>query len=264
MRCVAYVLVGLVVGLVVGGSGCGRRTEAEEMDDVCHAGERSGADKVARDERASHTAQWIEKRVKSPAVKKALAALPGTDGDKREILRLIAKEHGYTGPCPMAEWTAEEEHELIAQLRSSPDPRTTLERSVLRDYDSLYDQHVADNPHDSADQFALLEEHDDLIGSPDPEPFAKRLAKAGCPELASSFRPTEPRGRELLAACKARGPAILAAHEVDAATTAYDASRALLFDAVASPQRRASELHGAIVDVLVGPGQPGSPSAVTE
>lgn len=81
---------------------CSKR--ASDMQLVCEAGERSGAMKLANpNDRASHTAQWIKDNVSDQKLLKQFWSLADYSGDKGEILRMMAKENGYTGPCPMAD-----------------------------------------------------------------------------------------------------------------------------------------------------------------
>lgn len=50
------------------------------------------------------TAQWIEANLTSTDAKEAFQALAHADPAQRgELLRMAARESGYTGDCPMAD-----------------------------------------------------------------------------------------------------------------------------------------------------------------
>jgi len=92
----------LALGAVVG---CGRL--ARDFEDICHAEERAGVGAVSDPaEKAHRIATWIAGRLRTKDAKRSMGALAAVPCEaKAGILREMAREAGYHGPCPMADYS---------------------------------------------------------------------------------------------------------------------------------------------------------------
>ncbi len=242
-------------------AGCGRA--ARDFDDICHAGARAGVASVADPaERAHRVAAWLQGNVRTSEARRTLDALAGLAGceHKGALLREAAREAGYEGACPMADESERECRraapvalaqppaaqdaggEAEAQrIRGSAAPiRATTELLVIRGQ-ALYGR--------------VLPVY--FSYSAQPEGFADEVARAGCPApVAARFAATDHRAREFLAACGPHGARLLSRTTPDAEATVGRAALALVLEAAASDDLRASALHRALTAALLGPAHP--------
>lgn len=80
-------------------TGC---SAAKDMENLCHAEERSGADSAGQAERATRMALWLSDTIKTSKVKRALGEAALMSPEERTVfLRKLAIECGYEGPCPL-------------------------------------------------------------------------------------------------------------------------------------------------------------------
>src|SRR5688572_10491586 len=74
------------------------------MQLICEAIERSGSTAIADPaERAAHTAKWMSEHVRDKRLLRQLEMIGEDNKQKAELVRMVARENGYTGPCPIAD-----------------------------------------------------------------------------------------------------------------------------------------------------------------
>ncbi|HEY3358471.1 MAG TPA: hypothetical protein VGQ83_34810 [Polyangia bacterium] len=82
-------------------SACSAKTD---LENICNAEARSGAqgDPATK---ATRMAAWMEAHVRTKEGRNVLHGLGAVDPARRgELLKQAAREVGYTGPCPMADY----------------------------------------------------------------------------------------------------------------------------------------------------------------
>lgn len=247
------------------------------MENVCHAVERAGAASTENPaERAHRTSKWIEAHTRTDTVKRGLAALAGaTPKTKAKILRLMAQENGYTGPCPIADELdrlANQPPPPPSAPAAPPAPETpaAAHQRKMRALYTVGEQgraaELRASPHPIRSASEELTVHGKrLYGRPlpvfigytsDAKALAEQLATIGCRHLPKGFRPYDKRARQLLEKCKPYGPALLERHAVAAEASVGRATLALLIESLATAEMKKSPVHEALVAALLGPARP--------
>ncbi len=82
-------------------AGCSAKSDFEK---ICNAEQLSGASEGDPSMKAVKMAEWLRANIHSSQAKDTLSGLAVSDSAARgEVLKMAAREAGYTGPCPMAD-----------------------------------------------------------------------------------------------------------------------------------------------------------------